>query len=419
MADPLSAIAGVVGILDVAARTSSQVWKLIEAWRNAPTQILDLSEEIHTSRRVSTQLQTMCDALKGVSESDPFVEILAAQIDTARTICVSLDAILQSIGSTSPDTRRRIRKEKWLQAKSKVADLQSQLARVRSNVMLLLCIQSALRGVQLEVLLRTQHDAVMNLLRPRSPSTLNATVATSTIATFENKEESLEFDSASPGLESFQPGTRVISLATPRRVVCKSSCKCTCHLHRSYNRFHLAGFNKLIRSVKVAYSTPTDNASTHEASCLRATFASFEMSYSFPSWLLNISILTVVTVYHGTPTFGLIFRRRIPLDSATLDQTLFRHVARRDFLGAKAMLALQGGGAQVHDVNSCDGASALHLAMQQGSVAMVKLLLAAGADPLLENDYGCTPVNNAAKWVFNQHHFRTVGKEFKKVLPWS
>ncbi|KAF2805404.1 ankyrin [Mytilinidion resinicola] len=408
MADPLSGIAGVVGLLDVATRTSSQVWKLIEAWRSAPTQILDLSEEIHTSRRVISQLQTACDTVTDVTEFDPFIEVFTTQIDIARTVCMGLESILQSISGTSLDSRRRIRKERWLQARSKVADLQSQLGRVRSNIMLILCIQSALRGAQLDLLLRTQHEAVMDVLRPRATPTSNATIPTSTSTIFEGCEESLDLNAANRELEAFQPGSRVISLATPRRVVCKSSCKCSCHFYRSYSRFYLAGFNNIIGSVTVAYSTPTGNISTHEASCLRAKFSSLELSYSFPSWLLNLSILTVLSMSNGTPNVGLIVRRRISRDSAIAFRTLYGLVMNGDYLGVKASLETREGRAQLHDVLSSDGASALHSAAHYGNVAIVKLLLAAGADIFLEDDFGRPPTTTAAKWILNQSAFPAI-----------
>ena len=63
MADPLSTIASVAGLIDIAARTTSQVMRLLAEWKNAPNEIYFLSDEMKMSQQIAQQLKSLAEAL--------------------------------------------------------------------------------------------------------------------------------------------------------------------------------------------------------------------------------------------------------------------------------------------------------------------------------------------------------------------
>lgn len=125
MGDPLSAIAGVIGLADVAARTSSLVWRLVVQWRDAPAQLLLLQEDLRNFSHVAGLLQVVCETTKERSGSQKYalLEPLSTQAEIATRTWLELQAIVESISAAPEIGRSRIRRERWLAKRSRVAVL--------------------------------------------------------------------------------------------------------------------------------------------------------------------------------------------------------------------------------------------------------------------------------------------------------
>jgi len=139
MSDPLSILAGVAGLVDIAARTSSQVLRLIAEWKDAPKQIYFLSEEIHMSQRIAQQLKTLCELLVEQNPTQiPGCDIaINIQLNRAKPVWAELGDILQSV--RNPVTGK-VCKGIWMRRASSVVSLQGKLRDIRFSTIEILGI---------------------------------------------------------------------------------------------------------------------------------------------------------------------------------------------------------------------------------------------------------------------------------------
>jgi hypothetical protein len=142
MSDPLSTIASVAGLIDIAARTSSQVLRLITEWKDAPKQIYFLSEEINMSQQIAQQLKELCDTLAEhnfgqIRGCDIAINI---QLNRAKPVWAELGEILQSV--RGPVTSK-VHKGTWMRKASRVVSLQGKLRDIRFSTIEILGIYNA------------------------------------------------------------------------------------------------------------------------------------------------------------------------------------------------------------------------------------------------------------------------------------
>jgi hypothetical protein len=130
MAEPLSAVGSILGLVDVAARTSSQILQLIKEWKNAPDQVHFLYEEIKMSRQVAQQLQMLCEPPKGqaLHNFSTFAEAISTQIIRAEPVWKELEQIVYSIRGP---VKTKVRNARWMRKCQQVASLQSKLHKIR------------------------------------------------------------------------------------------------------------------------------------------------------------------------------------------------------------------------------------------------------------------------------------------------
>jgi hypothetical protein len=139
MADPLSNISSVTGLIDVAARTSSQVMRIIAEWKDAPKQICFLSDEINMSQQIAQQLKTLCESLRA-HDTNQTAECEIAinhQLKRAKPVWAELGEILQSVRGP---VGSKLRKGTWMRKASRVVSLQVKLRDIRFSTIEILGI---------------------------------------------------------------------------------------------------------------------------------------------------------------------------------------------------------------------------------------------------------------------------------------
>jgi hypothetical protein len=141
MTDPLSAIASVLGTIDVSLRTSLMVLRLIQEWNEAPIQVRALSQEIIMSRDVTQRLQELCKAIQRhqLNEVPSCTDSITVQLDRANPLWAELEQILLLVCGPK---RNKARKLAWMRKAPRVASLQAQLQEIRSSVSHILNIYS-------------------------------------------------------------------------------------------------------------------------------------------------------------------------------------------------------------------------------------------------------------------------------------
>lgn len=142
MSDPLSAIAGIAGLIDITARTSSQILQLIDDWKDAPRQVHFLAEEINMSQHVSQQLKDLrCVLVRhNVDRLHQYDTALNVQLDRVKPVWAELAEILASVKGP---VANKLRKGKWMRKASRVAYLQGKLRDIRFSTLEILGIYNA------------------------------------------------------------------------------------------------------------------------------------------------------------------------------------------------------------------------------------------------------------------------------------
>ena len=141
MAEALTTVAAIVGLVDVAAVISSQVLHLAREWKNATAQIQSLCEEIEMSHHISKELKALWELLEGQSQPPGYAEAISTQIKRARPVWTELENIVQSVqGPLKP----KVRRDKWMVKAYRVAALQGQLREIRTSTRDILNIHTAL-----------------------------------------------------------------------------------------------------------------------------------------------------------------------------------------------------------------------------------------------------------------------------------
>ncbi len=148
----MEAVGAVVGIADVALRTSSKLWALFGAWQDAPADLHRLQDEISRTHRFFGETQEGVRALYSIqprsqkmTESHASIRELQILADEGLTVLEHIDRFVDSLTRPSsvdklPDLGKR-RKVIWLTSARKVSKWRSELRAITSDVCRLLIAQ--------------------------------------------------------------------------------------------------------------------------------------------------------------------------------------------------------------------------------------------------------------------------------------
>jgi hypothetical protein len=211
-------------------------------------------------------------------------------------------------------------------------------------------------------------------------------------ATIQSLHDAREAGCPRPGLAlkqhgSPEPAWAAFSFEIREKLQPEARCFCKCHKQKQHGRFQLAPFASIAGSFVILYSGwALAGQHCDTASCSRFNAKSLEVTYSFPRNSLNITVFAFLRIFNSYPTIGLKVARRIPFKSVDFCRSL-PGLARAG-LCSEVRAELERRPDAVQDVSDDDGAGALWFAIAYGQVDVVKLLLAAGADPFANNIHG-------------------------------
>lgn len=138
MAELVSLLLAIASGIDITARTSFEVARLIHEWKDAPAQVLSLDEEIKDSRQAAVQLKNFCENLDTNADA-LYISTISSQVRKAEPYWVRLEEIVQSLR----DPTGRLHKERWIKRASKAASLQGRLRELRFATLEILSIYTA------------------------------------------------------------------------------------------------------------------------------------------------------------------------------------------------------------------------------------------------------------------------------------
>jgi len=149
------------------------------------------------------------------------------------------------------------------------------------------------------------------------------------------------------------------------------------------------------------------------ASCVHAEVSGVDAKYSLPGWFPNLTILATFRISHGLPTAGLTVQRIIPHDTYSQFQSIIGFSKLGNCAAIQSLLERRPDA--VLDVAEHTRATALDSALRYHQVDACRLLLAAGADPLAEDDLGMPVITSVL--LYRHHRKVEIQEEFENLLP--
>ncbi|KAJ4308012.1 hypothetical protein N0V84_012352 [Fusarium piperis] len=110
MAEPISLIASVAGLLDVFLRSSKALHTLQSKLKNAPNLIQALSNEVEDLKVVLARIEETAKASKASGQHVPVIAAtmidLEAQLRKAKDTLVNLDTLTKKLAAEKPTLKR-------------------------------------------------------------------------------------------------------------------------------------------------------------------------------------------------------------------------------------------------------------------------------------------------------------------------
>ncbi|KAI9723558.1 MAG: hypothetical protein M1828_004154 [Chrysothrix sp. TS-e1954] len=448
MVDPIS-----IGELSLACLgIAVKLGQLINQLRHAPDELLALSNETCDLRNV---LETVRKTLATPHQYE--VVGVAPQLFLANIRFEELDRIvsrLGQMGSWSDNWNIGVwERLLWKKEKSKIVKLQQQLREIRTNISLALEANSMSAcfkiGVDLQDFVRQTstfqkghgealrgHKTGMDEIMERQRETnylLEALVQAMPQLSTESKvpgssspgqatlvepdedvgevnrsghgrnDSSSSYDSAESGSSELtvtksnaldeEKANGVIAIPVTSSNfnpnACWSDCACDCHKRQTYRTPQFLA--DLAGRLSIGYNGSMFlRRQCNLSTCHMRSAAAPQMMYFFPTWFLKQAISLSMISNTMTPHLSLKIRRVVPEMSQ-----LFRLARYGDVSGVQQLFS--GQQASPDDVHVLGGWTALHFAVDHGSVELCRLLLEQGADANWEDGIGSTPVEYARR----------------------
>jgi hypothetical protein len=145
--DPLSITASLVSLLSFSGSCAKDLRKLIHTVRNAPTEILALTNELADLNVLLADLNNTSQAIERApvqSQADrEFLIALAAQLAKADSKLMQLDSLASILSTRTSDGDAKFQRSIWLKKKSLAIRIQQELAEIRQSLGLLFTSNTA------------------------------------------------------------------------------------------------------------------------------------------------------------------------------------------------------------------------------------------------------------------------------------
>ncbi|KAK3389818.1 ankyrin repeat-containing domain protein [Podospora didyma] len=444
MADPLSIITSVGGLLALTARTSRSLHTLFSELKNGPALIIGLSNEVAD---LSLVLDQVGNAKETFERLDPvvnaaFVTSLGSQLEKAGDVLSKLDDLTTSLAKR----KRSMQRLKWTLHEGKATELKDKMRDVRRRIHEMITAHSSVMTSRIELQLRSVSTSVsdsnvfsgmqahaisrvstqlagihhktdqhwqdtrlelQSLRRESIDTSLDISHRLSMIekgmavllAQSNINHNNQHPESGAGGPQPNSPETLYFS-ACLTQARCPKNCPCRCHRpsqpDTSWNMMPGA-LKAAIGVLFVGYSgfPGTVGRSTCDSPlCSQGHTVRVQATYAFPSWFVLSSFHVFLEAsLKGNFRFGLVHRRRVGFYPG-------KNIMYVTLSGSLEELKsiLETDDRCVLDSDNQNGASALHKALVRNvfDVRKVELLLQHGADPDYEDDNGLSARHHAA-----------------------
>jgi hypothetical protein len=145
--DPLSITASAASLLSFSGSCAKYLRKLIHTVRNAPTEILALTNELADLNVLLADVNNTSQAIerapvRSQADSD-FLNALSAQLAKAESKIEQLHALAYSLSTRTNDGDTKFQRYIWLKKKSSAIRIQQELAEIRQSLSLLFTSNTA------------------------------------------------------------------------------------------------------------------------------------------------------------------------------------------------------------------------------------------------------------------------------------
>jgi hypothetical protein len=145
--DPLSITASAVSLLSFSGSCAKDLRKLIHSVRNAPTEILALTNELADLNVLLADLNNTSQAIERApvrSQADrDFLIALVAQLAKADSKITQLHSLASTFSTRTADGSIKFQRYAWLKGRSSAIKMQRELAEVRQSLGLLFASNAA------------------------------------------------------------------------------------------------------------------------------------------------------------------------------------------------------------------------------------------------------------------------------------
>ena len=147
----MEAVGAAFGIADIALRTSSKLWTLSGAWRDAPGDLERLRDDLSRTQRFFAETQEGINAMYGLcpgvqKESHSSYREMERLIDEGYAVLEQIEEFIDSLNRpTGVDMPRDLGKRRrivWMTSTGKINKLRNELRSITSNVCRLLIAQN-------------------------------------------------------------------------------------------------------------------------------------------------------------------------------------------------------------------------------------------------------------------------------------
>jgi hypothetical protein len=107
VAEVISFVLTIAGSVDVVARTSFAIAQLLGEWKEAPTHITSLSQEVKHFHDVTVKLNEFASHLGNGMQTDVYVTALSDLMRRAEPSWAQLEKIVQSLMDSKGHARRQ------------------------------------------------------------------------------------------------------------------------------------------------------------------------------------------------------------------------------------------------------------------------------------------------------------------------
>ncbi|KAK3395161.1 ankyrin repeat-containing domain protein [Podospora didyma] len=475
----MEVVAGIVSITNVTIRISSKLWKLSDAWREAPENIYRLRDDITRTKQLLEEIgqnaafETPPESQGESPEPRADLKILLNQGTAAlRRIEEIIERLIRgdsADSNLSQDLGKR-RKIIWLRYKEKVAALRKELGIIMSSICHLLITRNvrvsaetttALKGCQSDIQshisnelestserIKTHNSNVVHASGVMTVTHLNDAIESSQNAILQHMDHRLEALGSSIVAAVRQSVTHEMAIyerqLEGRQVTHLSNgaawasfnqglmpmnrqfppswtCRCPCHSVTGYN-LSMTSLYSVMGSLSVAYHARAFNKGLCQRNICQnhpstESFKHIRVVYNFPAWLIRVSLsMFLSSNLNGSPQLNIRVVNHLVQENVPEPHRILNHVMFHDTEGIKRTLI--EGRISVNDVWGKFLDTPLWYAIALKLPDIVRLLLQAGADPYQKMVAygGMSPIGRAFEFSLSGN---PVEKEVARQFPIS